>query len=161
MQITKNKVATFHYSLKNSAGELLDSSEGQDPLISLQGVGQIVPGLEEALEGRKEGDKFSVSLSPEKGYGIRDEALVQKMPKKDLGSIKDLEIGMQLQSRGPKGMVVYNVAEIQDKEVVLDGNHPLAGEILNFDIEVIGVRDASEEELSHGHSHGPDGHHHH
>ena len=160
MQIGKNKVAIIEYTLKNNEGEILDTSEGNDPMAYIQGIGNLLPGLEEALEGKGVGDTIAVSLPPEKGYGILDAELVQVVEKNVFDDVDDLQVGMQFQAQSEDGMEVIWVTDIEGDEVTIDGNHPLAGETLNFQVKVIEVREASAEELDHGHVHGPEGHHH-
>lgn len=150
--IEKDKVVSIHYKLTNDAGETLDSSEGRDPLSYLHGRGNIVPGLEKALEGREEGDKFKAEVGPDEGYGHREEARVQKVPRENIQA-EALEPGTQLEANTPQGPVPLTVTEVDDQEVTVDANHILAGENLHFDIEVVGVRDAAQEELEHGHAH--------
>lgn len=156
MTITKNSVVSFHYALSDNDGKLLDSSHGHDPFDYLHGSGMIVRGLESQLEGRKAGDKFKAVVSPAEGYGEFDLQLLQRVPLAKFGGQKVVE-GMQFQA-GQHG--VFTVKEVTAQDVLLDGNHPLAGVTLNFDVEVTGVREATAEELDHGHVHGPDGHHH-
>ena len=156
MQISKNKVAAIHYTLTDNSGKVLDSSQGREPLHYIQGIGNLIPGMEEGLEGKSKGDKFKLTIAPEKGYGIKDEKLTQKVQRSAFGAQK-IEKGMQFQTN--HGQVV-TITEIGLNEVTVDANHPLAGVTLNFDVEVISVREATEEELDHGHVHGPGGHHH-
>lgn len=156
MQITKDKVAAIHYTLRNGEGEVLDSSAGRDPLTYLHGAGNLIMGMEEGLEGKVTGDKLNLKIAPEKGYGVKDSSLVQKVPRSAFGDQK-LEKGMQFQTG--QGQVV-TVTETGLESITVDANHPLAGVELLFDVEIIDVRDASAEELSHGHVHGPGGHHH-
>ena len=156
MEITKNKVASIHYTLKNIKGEVIDSSEGHDPLTYLHGAGNLIPGMEEGLEGKVVGNKFELSVDPEKGYGVRQDQLIQKVPRSNF-SDQAIEVGMQFQT--DKGTVV-TVTHVGLEQITVDANHPLAGEHLHFAVEVMGVRDATEEEISHGHVHGPGGHHH-
>lgn len=156
MQITKDKVAQIHYTLKDAEGKVLDSSEGGDPLNYLHGAGNLIPGMEEGLEGKSQGDKFKLKVTPEKGYGTHDKSLIQKVPRSSFGA-GQVEKGMKFQTN--RGQVV-TVTETSLDSVTVDGNHPLAGKILFFDVEVVGIRNATQEELSHGHVHGPGGHHH-
>lgn len=156
MNITKNAVVSFHYALSNNDGELLDTSHGHDAFAYLHGTGMIVPGLESRMEGRAKGDKFKAVVPPEQGYGEFDTQLVQRVPQEKFGGQK-VEEGMQFQA-GEHG--IFTVKEVKDGQVLLDGNHPLAGVTLNFDVEITDVREATPEELSHGHVHGPGGHHH-
>ena len=160
MQIASNTVASFHYTLTNDQGNVVDSSEGRDPLAYLHGSGNIVAGLEQAMEGRSVGDKFDVSVPPEQGYGVRDEQLIQKVPREAFQGIDNIEVGMHFQANGPHGVASVEVTEVSDQLITVDANHPLAGQTLNFAIEVVSVREANPEELEHGHVHGAGGHHH-
>jgi len=157
MKISKDKVAAIHYTLKDNTGKVLDSSDGKEPLYYLHGSGNLILGMEEGLEGKIKGDKFLLKVSPEKGYGVKDNSLTQKVPRSAFGDQK-VEKGMQFQTN--QGGVV-TVTEIGLDSITVDANHPLAGVELNFDVEIVDVREASKDELSHGHVHGPDGHHHH
>ena len=156
MQITKNKVAAIHYTLRDNLGNILDSSEGRDPLYYIQGIGNLIAGMEEGLEGRSKGDKFDLKISPAKGYGELDPSLVQKVPRSAFG---DQEVKQGMRFHTNQGMVV-TVKEVGLESVTIDGNHPLAGVELNFAVEVMDVRNATADELSHGHVHGVGGHHH-
>jgi FKBP-type peptidyl-prolyl cis-trans isomerase SlyD len=160
MQIAENTVASFHYTLTNDAGEVLDSSRGREPLLYLHGAGNIVPGLEQAMEGRGPGDTFKVDVAPEQGYGKRHDGLIQKVPREAFQGVDQLEVGMQFQASGPQGAMSVTITAIEGDQVTVDGNHPLAGETLHFDIEVADVREASAEEMAHGHVHGEGGHQH-
>lgn len=161
MRIGDNIVASFHYTLKNDAGEVLDSSEGREPLAYLHGAGNIVEGLEKAMEGRGAGDKFSVTVQPEEGYGIHHAQLTQEVPREAFQGVEQLQVGMHFQASGEQGVMEVRITSIEGDVVTVDGNHPLAGETLHFDIEVTDVRKATLEESSHGHVHGPGGHEHH
>ena len=161
MQIAADKVVTIHYTLKNAEGQVLDSSEGGDPLAYIHGNGNIIPGLEEALEGKVAGDKLQVEVQPEKAYGVHDPELIQNVPKRAFQGVGQVQAGMRFTAQtehGPRQVVVTRVV---GDMVTVDGNHPLAGQTLNFAVEIAEVRDPTEEELSHGHVHGPGGHHHH
>ncbi len=160
MQITKDKVATIDYTLKNDAGEVLDSSQGGRPLAYLHGAGNLIPGLETALEGQSAGAQISVSVPPEQGYGVRDESLRQQVNASQFDSVDNLQVGMQFMVPSDDGDMVIRVDEIQGDKVTIDGNHQLAGMTLHFDVTVREVRNATKEEKAHGHVHGPDGHHH-
>jgi FKBP-type peptidyl-prolyl cis-trans isomerase SlyD len=160
MKIAHEKVVSIHYTLTNKEGTVLDSSSGSDPLAYLHGFGNIIPGLENALEGKATGDKLSVTVEPEQGYGARDERLVQAVPRSAFKGVEELSPGMQFQAQGPQGTRLVVVTQVADDEVTVDANHPLAGQTLHFDVEVSEVRDATAEELEHGHVHGPGGHHH-
>jgi len=161
MQIAQDKVVLIHYTLRNDAGKVLDSSSGGDALAYLHGQGNIIPGLEKALEGKQAGDKLSVKVEPAEGYGQRDAQLVQQVPRRQFGGA-NVQPGMQFHAQTSQGQRrVVTVTNIAGDMVTVDGNHPLAGENLHFDVEVADVRDATAEELEHGHVHGPGGHHHH
>lgn len=160
MQIAKNAVVNIHYTLKNDAGKVLDSSAGGDALVYMHGNGNLIPGLEKALEGKSAGDKLNVSIMPAEGYGKRDENLVQSVPRSAFKGIDNLAVGMQFQADSNYGPRTVVVTAIQGDSVTVDGNHPLADQTLNFEVEVTDVRTATAEELAHGHVHGPGGHHH-
>lgn len=154
MNIESKKAVGIHYSLKNEAGEIIDTSINAEPLIFIHGSGQIIPGLEAELLGKSKGDKFNAVIGPEDGYSLRNEAMMQEVPKSEFQDADTVQIGMQFQVETEHGPLVLIVKEILDEAFVVDGNHPLAGEILNFDVEVTEVRDATEEELKSGHIHG-------
>jgi FKBP-type peptidyl-prolyl cis-trans isomerase SlyD len=160
MQIAAHKVVKIHYTLTNEEGDILDSSRGQDPLAYIHGHGNIIPGLENALTGHSPGDRFQVTIPPEDAYGLRNDELVQSVPKSAFQGVDEILPGMQFQAQSPTGLQLVTVLDVEEDEVLLDGNHPMAGITLNFDVEVTDVRDASAEELDHGHVHGPGGHHH-
>jgi FKBP-type peptidyl-prolyl cis-trans isomerase SlyD len=156
MQIAERSFVTIHYTLTDSKGEILDSSEGPEggePLSYVHGQGMIVPGLEEALTGKAAGDHVKVTVSPEGGYGKREDALIQKVPRDEFPE-GEIEVGMRFRSHGPGGARILTVAAVDDDNVTLDGNHPLAGATLNFDVKVVSVREATENDLQgFGHSH--------
>lgn len=160
MQISANKVVSIDYTLTDDNGAVIDSSEGRGPLAYLQGHGNIIPGLENALEGKSAGDALQVSVAPAEGYGVRDDSLTQEVPRQMFENADDIQVGMQFQTSSEHGMHIVTVTKIDDEKVTVDANHPLAGQNLNFDVKVVDVRDASEEELAHGHVHGPEGHEH-
>ena len=160
MQITKDKVATIDYTLKNDAGDVIDTSDGREPLAYLHGRANIIPGLESALEGQSPGDEIEVSVPPEEGYGIRNESLRQKVDRSQFQGIDELEIGMHFRVPSERGDMIIRVDEIEEDTVTIDGNHMLAGQTLHFAVTVRDVREATEEEKAHGHVHGPGGHHH-
>ncbi|HIA11191.1 MAG TPA: peptidylprolyl isomerase [Flavobacteriales bacterium] len=160
MSIAKNSVVTMHYALKNDGGDDLGSSHGHEPMAYLHGNDNIVPGLEKELDGKKAGDKINAVVSPEEGYGIRNEDGIRKIDKARFEGDEEITVGMQIQVDMEGEVSVASVTDIDEKEITLDLNHPLAGETLHFEIEIMGVRDATVEELSHGHVHGPGGHHH-
>ena len=158
MQIARDAVVMIHYTLKNDAGEVLDSSSGHDPLAYLQGHGSIIPGLEAALEGKVAGDKVQATSAPENAYGMKEPGLVQQVPRRAFQG--EVRAGMQFTAQTEAGPRTVVVTRVQGDMVTVDGNHPLAGETLHFDVEVTEVRVATEEELAHGHVHGAGGHHH-
>lgn len=160
MQIGDRTVASFNYTLTDDAGKVIDSSSDRAPLTYLHGAGNIVPGLEKEMAGRKPGDVFNVVVSPELGYGLPNPMMVQVVPREAFQGVDKLEVGMEFQAQTPQGPMSVTIAKIDGEEVTVDGNHPLAGQTLHFAIEVTDVRDASLEELSHGHVHGEGGHHH-
>jgi FKBP-type peptidyl-prolyl cis-trans isomerase SlyD len=160
MAIARDSVVTMHYTLKDDAGATLDSSAGSDPIAYLHGHGNIVPGLERQLEGKSAGDKLNVQLAPADGYGEYHKELVQQVPLRAMKGVSKVTVGMRLQAQTPEGPRVVTVTHVASDMVTIDGNHPLAGKSLNFEVEITDVRQATEEELSHGHVHGAGGHHH-
>ncbi len=154
MEITERKAVTVEYTLTNDAGEVLDSSRNREPLTYVQGMGNMISGFETELEGKKAGDKFSFAVAPKDGYGERDTSLLFSVPKEKFKSTPDLKIGTRFEVTTPNGTMVMAVARIEDDSVVLDGNHPLAGNKLHFDVEVVGVRDATGDELAAAENHG-------
>jgi FKBP-type peptidyl-prolyl cis-trans isomerase SlyD len=160
MQIEKNKVVSIDYTLKNDDGKILDTSEGREPLNFIHGIGHLIPGLEEALEGKIKDDKLNVSIPPEKGYGLRSEEMIHTVDKSNFEKDAQIEVGMQFQAQMEQGVQLLTVVKVEDDKVTLDGNHPLADQTLHFDVDVKEVREATAEELEHGHVHGPGGHKH-
>ncbi len=160
MQIEVQKVVTLNYTLTDNEGTVIDESRDSS-FAYLHGASNIIPGLENALTGKKSGDSLSVSVAPDDGYGERDAARTQSVPKNMFPEDAEIEPGMQFHAQGPdEETIVVTVTEVEDETVTVDGNHPLAGVELNFAVEIIEVRDALQEEIEHGHVHGPDGHHH-
>ncbi len=157
MQISQNKVVTIDYTLTDDQGRVIDSSKGKEPLAYIHGVGNIIPGLEKALEGKLVGDALNVEVAPEQAYGERNDALVEVVSRAQFAGVESLAVGMQFQTDGGQGPVIVTVVAIEDESVTIDGNHPLAGVVLNFDVVVVGIREADEAELSHGHVHGEGG----
>ena len=153
MQITDKAAVSIHYTLTNPGGEQLDSSVGDEPLLYLHGMGNIIPGLEAALAGKSVGDKFNVSIEPAQAYGEIDPDMVQVVSKRMFEGM-ELEIGMQFHADVNHGSGIITVTEIDGDDVTVDGNHPLAGETLIFAVEVMDVRPATADELAHGHVHG-------
>jgi FKBP-type peptidyl-prolyl cis-trans isomerase SlyD len=160
VEIAADRVVTIHYTLKDDDGAVLDSSAGGDPLAYIQGHGNLVSGLEKALEGKQDGNTLSVAVPPAEGYGVRDEGLIQRVPKRTLQGSGEIKKGMQFQARTDDGMRLFTVTAVVGDMVTLDGNHPLADQTLHFDVTIVGVREATAEELEHGHVHGAGGHHH-
>ena len=160
MQITTGKVVSIDYTLTDDKKQTLDTSEGGDPLTYLHGVGQLIRGLEKELEGRSSGDSLKVEIAPADGYGDRDDSKITIVPRKSIQGVGELKVGMQLHASGGHEHRVVTITKIDGDEITLDSNHPLAGATLHFDVTVRDVRDATPEEVAHGHVHGPGGHHH-
>lgn len=160
MEIADQRVAYFHYVLTDGEGNVIDRSEADAPLAYLHGAGNIIPGLEKALLGHTVGDKFTVVIPPEDAYGVRDDSLVQQLPRRVFKGIPDLRVGMSLRTNDPQGPSVVTVTQIMGDMVTIDANHMLAGQTLHFDVEIAEVRAATMEEMTHGHVHGAGGHHH-
>ncbi len=153
-------VISFHYTLKNDTGTVLESSHGDEPMSYLEGAGQIIQGLEAAIKGMKKGEKKSVFVASKDAYGEFDEELIVAVPRAQIPK-KDVKVGDQFHADSAEGQSrTVVVTEVTDKEVIVDGNHPLSGQDLNFDVEILDVRPATKEEMSHGHAHGPGGHNH-
>lgn len=159
MNIEKNKIVTFHYTVFDTEGNEIESSKERDPLMILFGAGNIIPGLEKALEGKAAGDHVDVTVPPEEAYGERNDALIQRVPKKRLGNNK-LVPGQMLMAQTEQGSRPMKVVKVGMSVVDVDFNHPMAGMTLRFAVDISDVRDASEEEIAHGHAHGPGGHDH-
>jgi FKBP-type peptidyl-prolyl cis-trans isomerase SlyD len=160
MNVGNGKVVLIHYTLRDEQGAVLGSSDGGDPIAYLHGNGGIVPGLEDALTGKVAGDRIDVVVAPGKGYGPRDERLVQVMPRDRFPGANGLAAGQQFHADGPQGGRMLTVTSVEKDLVTVDANHPLAGKPLHFSVEVAEVRNATREELTHGHVHGPGGHKH-
>ncbi|UTW04663.1 peptidylprolyl isomerase [Amphritea atlantica] len=160
MQIADKKIVLIHYTLKNIDDEVMDSSEGAEPLAYLHGTGSIVPGLEKELAGKQAGDKVNVEVSPEEGYGELNPELIQEVERAAFEGVDNIEVGMRFMAQTAWGQQPVVVTAVTDESVIVDGNHPLADQTLKFDVEVVEVRDATEEELTHGHAHGEGGHQH-
>lgn len=158
MNIDNNKVVSFHYTLKNDQGEEIESSrERENAMVYLHGAGNIIPGLEKAMQGKEAGDQFEVTLGPAEAYGERNESAIQRVSAKHFGEGRRLKPGQLVvlnTQQGPRQVTVLKVGRFN---VDVDANHPLAGQSLTFNVEVTDVRDATEEEASHGHVHGPGG----
>jgi len=158
MTIQQNKVVAMHYSVSDANGNELDSSFGSEPLVFIHGSGSLISGLEQALIGKQAGDKFSVDIAAADAYGERHEELTQAVPRA-LFEGMEVEVGMRFRAADPDGREQsVIVLDVTDEEVVVDGNHPLSGIDLSFEVEILLVRDATADELAHGHAHGMDGH---
>jgi FKBP-type peptidyl-prolyl cis-trans isomerase SlyD len=162
VKIQDGQVVSIHYTLTLTNGEVVDTSDGSDPLEYLHGASNIVPGLERQLAGLKVGDTVKAVVQPDEGYGTRDEDAIQRVPRTAFPGDVAIEAGMQFFAHLPEGgeQPIWVVAA-DDETVTVDPNHPLAGEVLHFAVEVTSIRAATDEEREHGHPHGPDGHHHH
>lgn len=160
MNIAKDTVVQFHYTLKDDKGELIESTEGKDPMAYLHGHSNIIPGLEKALEGKAVGDSFTVTVEPQDGYGQRQENAMQRISLKHLQGARKWKPGMMAFVETDKGYRQVTVVKVGKFNADVDTNHPLAGMTLVFDIQIADIREASEEEKAHGHAHGVGGHHH-
>lgn len=159
MNVADNMAVSIHYTLTNDDGQVLDSSIGDEALVYLHGGGNIISGLEKALHGKVAGDKFNVRIAPEDAYGELMEEMIQVISRDMFEGIDNIEVGMQFHADVSSGTGVVTVVNIEDDDITIDGNHPLAGLALTFDVEVIDVRAATEEEAAHGHIHGAGCHH--
>mgnify|MGYP000001364520 FL=1 len=158
MTIKENSAVSFHYTLTDDDGQTLDSSAGKDPLAYLHGAGNIIPGLESALEGKAVGDAMVVAVTAAEGYGEVQQELIQEVPRDAFQGVDSIEVGMQFEAQtGQGGNVPVTVTAVTDEVVTVDGNHPLAGKNLNFDVSIEDVREATEEELEQGHVNGAGG----
>lgn len=161
MLIANQHVVAIDYTLSNDAGEVIDSSAGAEPLVYLHGAGNIIAGLENALAGKIAGDELEVSIEPEDAYGEYSAELITNLGREMFEGVEELEVGMQFHASAPDGgMQIVTIRDVDGDQVTIDGNHPLAGQQLNFKVKVISVRAASEEEVAHGHVHGEGGHQH-
>lgn len=161
MTISQHKVVSIHYKVADAASaEVIDSSEGGDPMTYLHGAQNIIPGLEQALEGKGVGDELEVTVAPAEAYGEYSDDRIQQVPIEAFAEMEKIEPGMMVTAQTEGGQVNLVVTEVDETTVTVDANHPLAGKSLSFEVTVESVRDASEEEIAHGHVHGPGGHHH-
>jgi FKBP-type peptidyl-prolyl cis-trans isomerase SlyD len=156
MTIAKDKVVSIEYTLKDDQGIVLDSSEGSDPLSYLHGADDIIAGLEAALEGKAVGDELSIDVEPQDGYGERDENLIAVVPRDNFDDADEIQEGDEFEADSEEGDYIVTVTSVDEESVTVDGNHPLAGIRLHFDVKVTEIRDATQEELEHGHVHGPE-----
>jgi FKBP-type peptidyl-prolyl cis-trans isomerase SlyD len=159
MQIADNTAVSIHYTLTNDDGEVLDSSIGRDALVYLHGSGNIISGLENALKGKSVGDKFIVRISAEDAYGEFADEMIQVISRSMFEGIDNIEVGMQFHADVNYGTGVVTVVDIDGDNITIDGNHPLAGQALTFNVEVVDIRPATKEEMTHGHIHGEGCHH--
>jgi len=155
VKVSKDKVVSIEYTLSNGSGEVLDKSEGRGPLTYLHGRGNLIPGMEEQLEGREATEQMQIELPPDKAYGEHQDQLVQPVPRDRFPDDVEVEVGMQFQAQTEAGPRPVTVVDIGDDEITIDANHPLAGQTLHFDVTVVDVREPTSEELEHGHAHGP------
>ena len=153
MNISNDCVAGIHYTLKNKDGEILDSSLDSEPLLYLHGAQNIVPGLEKELAGKTIGDTLSVIVTPDEGYGNYNKGLLQELPRDMFSGIDLIEVGMEFHAETQYGRQVVEVTKVENDTITVDGNHPLAGKNLHFDVEIVEVREATKEEIDHGHVH--------
>lgn len=160
MNVAENKVVSFHYTLTSKEGVKLESSREGDAMSYLHGAGNIIPGLEDAMSGRVAGDIYSVTIPPEQAYGVRSAANIQRIPLKRLGKNFKARPGQVLNLQTNQGPVQVTVVKVGKFNIDVDANHPLSGATLTFEVEITEVRDATEEEISHGHVHGPGAHDH-
>lgn len=161
MTIAEKSVVSIDYTLRDNKGKVLDASEAGQPLLYLHGTGALIPGLEKELKGKKAGDKLNVKVAPKEAYGEHMPQLIQKLPRENFQGVDKLEVGMEFEASGEDGhIMVVRIDAIEGDEVTINGNHPLAGMTLEFDVTVAAVREASAEEMEHGHVHGEHGHHH-
>ncbi|CAG7855857.1 hypothetical protein MCAMS1_00138 [biofilm metagenome] len=159
MQITNNTAVTIHYTLTSDTGEEIDTTRGNEPLVYLHGNGSIIIGLEKALTNKNTGDKFNVRVEAADAYGEFSEDMIQVISREMFDGIDNLEVGMQFNAAVNSGTSIITITKIDGDDVTIDGNHPLAGQALNFDVEVVNVRLATKDEISHGHIHGAGCHH--
>ena len=158
MTIQLHRAVSFHYTLTDDTGTELDSSSERDPMTYIHGTGMIILGLEQALEGQVVGASLNVSIAPEDGYGVVDPQMIEEVPRDSFRDVDTIEVGMQFEAQTEKGdTVAVAVTAVSDETVTVDGHHPLAGKTLNFDVSIEEVRDATEEELEHGHVQDPGG----
>jgi FKBP-type peptidyl-prolyl cis-trans isomerase SlyD len=157
MKIERGRVVQMHYTLRDESGETIESSGGREPLSYLHGYGHLIPGLEKALDGSRAGLRTRVTVAPRDAYGEKDPEAVIRAPREDFPEGLILEPGVEVQAQTPDGPITFTVVAVEDDQAILDANHPLAGKTLTFDVEVLEVRDATAEEIAHGHVHGAGG----
>lgn len=155
------RVIGFHYTLRDDSGEVLDSSRGGDPLFYLEGSGQIIPGLERQLADLQVGDERKITVAAADAYGDVNPELVAKVKRTQFPAGADLTVGQQFTTEAHEQAPVFTIVDVDAEHVTVDANHPMAGRDLDFEVEIVAVRDATADETAHGHAHGPDGHAHH
>lgn len=160
MNIETNSVVQMHYKLTNTDGMLLDTSEGREPLTYMHGKGMLIPGLELQLNGKTTGDKFVAEVKADEAYGQKSEEMIHVVPKANFQGDGELKAGLQIQIDTNQGPQIAVITKVEGDDVTIDMNHPLAGMDLSFDVEIVNVREATQEEIEHGHVHGPGGHQH-
>ena len=160
MELSDNMVASVHYTGTLQDESVFDSSEGNDPLAFLVGHQQMIPGFEQEMQGAKVGERRTFTLTPDRAYGERDESGIVQLPRSQFPPDAELEVGMMLVAQVTEGPLPFRILTIGEENITVDFNHELAGHDLTFSVEVVELRDATEEELAHGHVHGPDGHQH-
>lgn len=155
MQIARNRVVTLDYKMFGEENQVLESSQDDGPLVYMHGIGELPEGLEEELDGKQAGDEVQVTLPPEDAYGDYDASLVQPVPREQFEELDDIQVGMRFEAETEEGPRVVHVIGMEDGNVIVDGNEPYAGRTVRFEVKVLGVRQASDDEIEHGHVHGP------
>ncbi len=156
MKIDKDCAVSFDYTLSDGSGRLLDSSQDQGPMVYLHGHTNIIPGLESKLSGKAIGDQLKVTVNPDEGYGLRDEDLVHVVQRNQFARPDQIDVGVQFEAELESGPEVFTIVAVEGDKITIDGNHPLAGIQLNFDVKIVDVRKATDDEIAHGHIHEPD-----
>ncbi len=152
--VANDLVIAIHYCLKNAAGDIIDQSEKDQPMEYIQGAGNIIPGLEQALTGKSIGDHCEVTVNPEDAYGMHEPQMVQQVPREMFQGVDTIEVGMNFQSQGPDGQaMMITVTAVEEDLITIDGNHPLAGQSLHFAVDIVSIREATEDEKQHQHVH--------
>ena len=159
MKIGKGRVVRMNYTLRDESGTTIETSQGREPLTYLHGYGQLIPGLEKTLDGEQAGLQTTVTILPQDAYGHKDPKAVIRASRGDFPDDLTLDPGVEVQAETPEGPISFVVVSVEGDDIVLDANHPLAGKALTFDVEVLEVREATADELAHGHVHGPGGAH--
>lgn len=155
MQIARNRVVTIDFTMFSEQDEILESSQQEGPLVYMHGIGELPEGLEEVLDGKQAGDEVDVTLAPGDAYGEYDASLVQAVPREQFEELENIGVGMRFEAETDEGLRVVHVIGLEDGNVIVDGNEPYAGRTVRFEVKVLGVREASEDEIEHGHVHGP------